>query len=76
MKQIECWIWDFLMRYEKLFMLCPKQRQTFLFSATYPAEIKKLASEFMRNPKKMVVEEVDTELDIEQLFYEVNHHNQ
>lgn len=50
---------------------CPKQRQTLLFSATYPTEIKQLASEFMLNPKRIVVEEAPTELDIEQCFYEV-----
>ena len=54
--------------------LCPKQRQTLLFSATYPSEIKSLASEFMKNPKRIMVEESHTDLDIEQIFYEVNHH--
>ncbi len=53
--------------------LCPKQRQTLLFSATYPSEIKKLASEFMQNPKRVVVEDAHTEFDIQQLFYEMNH---
>ena len=52
--------------------VCPKQRQTWLFSATYPPEIKQLASKFMMNPKRVVIEEAHTELDIEQLFYEVN----
>jgi ATP-independent RNA helicase DbpA len=56
-----------------IIMLCPKQRQTLLFSATYPAEIQKLAREFMRDPKIVLVEEVDAELDIEQIFYETNH---
>ena len=52
---------------------CPKSRQTFLFSATFPAEIKQLSSQFMQNPKRVVVEEAQAELDIEQLFYEVPH---
>lgn len=56
-----------------IIMLCPKERQTLLFSATYPAEIQQLAREFMRDPKKIVVEEVDAEVDIEQIFYETNH---
>lgn len=55
-----------------IIMMCPKQRQTLLFSATYPAEIKKLANEFMITPKRIIVEEVHTELDIEQRFYEVS----
>jgi ATP-independent RNA helicase DbpA len=54
-------------------MLCPKQRQTLLFSATYPVATQQLAQEFMHNPKKIVVEEVHTTLDIEQIFYETNH---
>jgi ATP-dependent RNA helicase DbpA len=53
--------------------LCPRQRQTLLFSATYPAEIKKLASAFMHNPQRIIVEEAHTELDIEQIFYEAKH---
>ena len=52
---------------------CPKKRQTLLFSATYPAEIKQLAGAFMRDPKRVVIEEAHTELDIEQHFYEVSH---
>lgn len=54
--------------------LCPNERQTLLFSATYPAEIKKLAGEFMKYPKRVIAEEKHTELDIEQIFYEVSHH--
>jgi len=50
---------------------CPQSRQTLLFSATFPAEIKQLASQFMLNPKRIVVEEEQAELDIEQVFYEV-----
>lgn len=57
----------------EIIMLCPKQRQTLLFSATYPMEIQQLAREFMHNPKRIVVEEVEAELDIEQIFYESNH---
>ncbi len=32
---------------------CPKQRQTLLFSATYPEGIAKLAAAFMREPKEV-----------------------
>jgi ATP-dependent RNA helicase DbpA len=53
-----------------IILRCPKQRQTLLFSATYPSEIKKLASEFMLNPKRIIVEAPETEMDIEQVFYE------
>ena len=50
---------------------CPASRQTLLFSATFPTEIKALSSQFMKNPKRLVIEEEQTTLDIEQLFYEV-----
>ena len=35
----------------------PKDRQTMLFSATYPADIRKLAAEYLRNPKEIKVGE-------------------
>ncbi|HVY54081.1 MAG TPA: ATP-dependent RNA helicase DbpA [Gammaproteobacteria bacterium] len=57
---------------QAIITLCPKKRQTLLFSATYPAEIKKLANQFMQNPKRIVIEEAHTQLDIEQRFYEVS----
>ncbi|CAM4476613.1 MAG: ATP-dependent RNA helicase DbpA [Legionella sp.] len=49
----------------------PKQRQTLLFSATYPEEIKQLSKQFMKNPKEVHVETQHDEIDIEQRFYEV-----
>ena len=52
---------------------CPKKRQTLLFSATYPAEIQQLASQFMRGSEQIVIEEALTDIDIEQQFYEVSH---
>lgn len=54
-----------------IIQLCPKRRQTLLFSATYPAEIKKLSAEFMQHPKKVMIEAPHTEQEIEQRFYEV-----
>lgn len=49
---------------------CPKKRQTLLFSATYPPEIKALSQQFMQHPKEILIETSHTELDIEQRFYE------
>lgn len=51
---------------------CPKQRQTLLFSATYPDEIKNLAKKFMSKPKEVLIETAHAEFDIEQYFYAVN----
>jgi ATP-independent RNA helicase DbpA len=50
---------------------CPKERQTLLFSATYPQGIDKIARQFMREPQQVKVESRATENTIEQRFYEV-----
>lgn len=51
---------------------CPRQRQTLMFSATYPEGVTRLASRFMRDPKEVkLTERHDTRL-IRQRFYEVN----
>ncbi|MBA2655816.1 MAG: ATP-dependent RNA helicase DbpA [Tatlockia sp.] len=62
----------FLESMKKIIALCPKKRQTLLFSATFPKEIQGLAKEFMQDAKRVVVEEKHTESEIEQLFYEVS----
>jgi len=54
---------------------CPKERQTLLFSATYPEGIEKLAKQFMRDPVQIKVESLHAENLIEQRFYEVTRHN-
>jgi ATP-independent RNA helicase DbpA len=54
---------------------CPKDRQTLLFSATYPEGIEKLATQFMRSPVQVKVESQATESLIEQRFYEVTRAN-
>ncbi len=51
---------------------CPIRRQTLLFSATYPPEIKNLGKQFMQRPKEVLIETPHTEYDIEQYFYRVN----
>lgn len=49
---------------------CPQSRQTLLFSATYPDEVKKLAKQLMVNPTEITVETPETVHDIMQQFYE------
>ena len=51
---------------------CPKDRQTLLFSATYPEGIAKLASQFMREPQTVKVQAQHDAQKIKQIFYEVN----
>ena len=50
---------------------CPKQRQTLLFSATYPEGIAKLSAAFMREPKEVKLLQQHTAAKIRQLFFEV-----
>ncbi|WP_027818745.1 ATP-dependent RNA helicase DbpA [Paraburkholderia bannensis] len=50
---------------------CPKERQTLLFSATYPDGIAKLSQQFLRNPKEVKLEERHDDSKIRQRFYEV-----
>ena len=49
----------------------PLERQTLLFSATYPPGIEKLAHQFLRNPATVTVQASTTVPAIEQRFYEV-----
>ncbi|MET0028958.1 MAG: ATP-dependent RNA helicase DbpA [Candidatus Thiodiazotropha sp.] len=49
----------------------PKQRQTLLFSATYPASIRELSSDFQRDPIEVTVDTEHSDLNIKQRFYEV-----
>ena len=52
---------------------CPPERQTLLFSATYPEGIGRLASRFMRQPQDVKLLEQHAGSKIRQRFYEVVH---
>jgi ATP-dependent RNA helicase DbpA len=55
----------------KIAKQCPPQRQTLLFSATYPEGIAELSRQFLRSPKDVKLRaQVDAQ-QIEQRFYEV-----
>ena len=49
----------------------PKTRQTLLFSATYPDEIRTLSRRLQVNPVEVTVDNVVSETDIEEIFFEV-----
>jgi ATP-independent RNA helicase DbpA len=61
----------------KVVQQTPPQRQTLLFSATYPEGIEKLARQFMREPQRIEIaaREGDAAAPgaIEQRFYEIEH---
>ncbi len=50
---------------------CPKERQTLLFSATYPEGIAKLSAQFMRSPVTIKVDAQHGSAQIRQRWYEV-----
>jgi ATP-independent RNA helicase DbpA len=50
---------------------CPKERQTLLFSATYPEGTARIATQFLRDPQQVKVETKQNAPKIEQRFYEV-----
>ena len=52
---------------------CPARRQTLLFSATYPEDIRKASAAFLRNPVEVKVEAQHDGGRIEQRFYEVSY---
>ncbi|RYX96119.1 MAG: ATP-dependent RNA helicase DbpA [Comamonadaceae bacterium] len=50
---------------------CPKERQTLLFSATYPEGIAKLSQQFMKSPQTITVQAQHEKSKIRQRWYEV-----
>ncbi len=56
----------------KIIKMLPKERQTLLFSATMPNEIKNLANQFMKNPEKVEIAIEKPSGSIEQQAYFVN----
>ena len=51
----------------------PKERQTLLFSATFPDEIRAIGRATMRDPLEISSEGVTEQAIVEQTFYEVDH---
>ena len=49
----------------------PKARQTMLFSATYPDEIRSLSRRLQVNPVEVTVDNIVSAPDIEEIFFEV-----
>jgi len=50
---------------------CPAERQTLMFSATYPDGIARLARQFMRDPQEVKLLEQHEESKIRQRFYKI-----
>ncbi|MYN03133.1 ATP-dependent RNA helicase DbpA [Pseudoduganella sp. DS3] len=50
---------------------CPKRRQTLLFSATYPDDMRQATEAFLADPLEITVEAQHSSSKIEQRFYEI-----
>jgi ATP-independent RNA helicase DbpA len=61
----------FLEDIRKVAKRCPKERQTLLFSATFPDAIRELAQQFLRDPREVRLPEQHAPGKIRQRFYEV-----
>jgi len=57
---------------ENIVAYLPPERQSLLFSATYPKNIESLSAQLMRNPQQVKVEEVGINKSIKQAFYKLN----
>lgn len=56
---------------EAIISQAPKQRQTLLFSATYPDKIDSISRRYLTKPTKIVIEASHSHNDITQHFYKV-----
>jgi len=55
----------------KVVKSCPTERQTLLFSATYPDTIRQQSARFLRKPEEVVVESQHDDQKIRQQFFEI-----
>jgi ATP-independent RNA helicase DbpA len=60
---------------DKILAQVPKQRQTLLFSATFPDQIESIASRVMQSPERVEIESKHDDSTIEQHFYRVTDHD-
>ncbi len=64
---------DFQSAIDDIIEFVPKQRQTLLFSATYPDKIAIIAERIMKQPR-MILVKGDNNSDIKQNYYQVSNH--
>jgi len=64
----------FLPDIKRILRYIPKERQTMLFSATFPREIEKLAAQTLRNPKRVAIGLVRPAYTVDHTLYPVPHH--
>ena len=65
----------FIEEIEQVLAFAPKERQTLLFSATYPAEIKTLSKKLQKDAVSVKTEAIESKNKITERFYEVEKEN-
>lgn len=60
---------------DQIIAACPAQKQTLLFSATYPKDIEAMSKRCQKNPQMVSVETTENNSAITQLFFEVSSNN-
>ncbi|MGQ0535362.1 MAG: DEAD/DEAH box helicase [Methanobacteriota archaeon] len=58
----------FIRDIERIFQFVPKERQTMLFSATMPAEVRRLAERYLRHPETVRAEQGPTATELAEQF--------
>ncbi|HHJ18500.1 MAG TPA: ATP-dependent RNA helicase DbpA [Gammaproteobacteria bacterium] len=66
----------FKLALDLIFSLCPAQRQTLLFSATFPDQIQSITDQIMKNPVMVKITTPQTDSDITQHFFRIEHETQ
>ena len=56
---------------EQIIRACPRERQTLLFSATIPPDIRKLTQRYMKNPVSISAEQYVDPKKLAQIYYDV-----
>lgn len=59
-----------------IFSLCPNKRQTLLFSATFPDQIKPITKNILNNPETVKVVSTHDSSSINQHFFQIDNNNQ
>jgi ATP-independent RNA helicase DbpA len=62
----------FIKELKQITRVLPQNRQTLLFSATFPENIQELSSHLQREPARITVDEAEASADIEQHIYRCN----
>jgi len=60
---------------DQIVAACPTEKQTLLFSATFPKDIESISRRCQKNPQMISVETTDLNAAIEQKFFEVTSNN-